>query len=167
MIQEEEEQAEQKMTQLKQEHQEKIDALTKERDKLNKQLADMEKSNKTEENAMRARYVTRQNELVTNVTTYDGEIQTAEETKAKMETDYKDSAHDLQMFKDEYELLREEARKREEIAAILAAKEAEFTEKMRKLEQASEYIQAHWQGMLARKERDKAMKGKKKKKKKK
>lgn len=69
------------------------------------------------------------------------------------------------MFKDEYELLREEARKREEIAAILAAKEAEFTEKMRKLEQASEYIQAHWQGMLARKERDKAMKGKKKKKK--
>jgi hypothetical protein len=48
------------------------------------------------------------------------------------------------MFKDEYELLREEARKREEIAAILAAKEAEFTEKMRKLEQASEYIQAHW-----------------------
>ena len=83
---------------------------------------------------MRAKYINRAQDLANNVIAYDGEITTAEETKAKMETDYKDSAHDLQMFKDEYELLREEARKREEIAAILAAKEAEFTEKMRKLE---------------------------------
>jgi hypothetical protein len=41
------------------------------------------------------------------------------------------------MLKDEYELLREEARKREEIARILAEKEAIFSEKMNKLEQAS------------------------------
>ena len=38
---------------------------------------------------------------------------------------------------------------------------------MEKLSRASEYIQAHWRGMLARKEMEKARKGKKKKKKKK
>lgn len=84
-----------------------------------------------------------------------------------MDLDYDDTATDLKQAREEFELLREEARKREEIAAILARKNAEFSEKMDKLNKASEYLQAHWLGMLARKERDKAMKGKKKKKKKK
>jgi hypothetical protein len=37
---------------------------------------------------------------------------------------------------------------------------------MQRLERASEYIQAHWRGLLARKDMEKARKGKKKKKKK-
>lgn len=102
-----------------------------------------------------------------NVQQYDLEIFASEETNKKMQLDYDDTATDLAQAREEYELLREEARKREEIAAILARKNAEFSEKMNKLNKASEYIQAHWMGMMARKERDKAMKGKKKKKKKK
>jgi hypothetical protein len=83
---------------------------------------------------MRGMYKTRDDELRNNINAYDVEIGIAEETKAKMQADYDDSAHDLNMLKDEYELLREEARKREEIARILAEKEAVFTEKMNKLE---------------------------------
>jgi hypothetical protein len=37
---------------------------------------------------------------------------------------------------------------------------------MQKLERASEFMQAHWRGLLARKDMEKARKGKKKKKKK-
>lgn len=155
------------MAEFEKQNKETIEALSKELSKLDRELNDLIKKNKDEEKIMRANYTNRAQELVNNVNAYDVEIGIAEETKAKMQSDYDDSAHDLAMLKDEYELLREEARKREEIAQILAEKEAVFNEKMVKLEQASQYIQAHWQGMLARKDRDKAMKGKKKKKKKK
>jgi len=46
-------------------------------------------------------------------------------------------------------------------------KQDEQNSKIEKLSRASEWIQAHWRGMLARKEMEKARKGKKKKKKKK
>lgn len=73
----------------------------------------------------------------------------------------------MKQIVEEHDLLKEEARKRAEIAAILERKNKEFTDKMDKLSNATQYIQAHWMGMLARKERDKAMKGKRKKGKKK
>jgi hypothetical protein len=72
-----------------------MDALTKEKNKLEKELEKMIKTNKDEESGMRAKYINRAQDLANNVIAYDGEITTAEETKAKMETDYKDSAHDL------------------------------------------------------------------------
>lgn len=116
---------------------------------------------------MRANWARKDQALYLNIQSYDTEIGASEETNMKMKLDYDDTATDLAQAREEYELLREEARKREEIAAILERKNAEFSEKMNKISKASEYIQAHWMGMLARKERDKAMKGKKKKKKKK
>lgn len=57
----------------------------------------------------------------------------------------------------------DEQRKREVIKEMMDAKNKEFTDKMNKLHIASQFIQAHWNGMLTRKERDKAMKGKRKK----
>ena len=39
---------------------------------------------------------------------------------------------------------------------------AEQNAKMQKLERASAYVQAHWRGLLARKDMEKARKGKKK-----
>mgnify|MGYP002631458482 CR=1 FL=1 len=50
---------------------------------------------------------------------------------------------------------------------MLEKKNKEFTDKMEMLNNAAKFVQAHWNGMIARKERDKAMKGKRKKKKKK
>ena len=45
-------------------------------------------------------------------------------------------------------------------------KNDEQNAKIEKLSKASEFIQAHWRGLLARKDMEKARKGKKKKKKK-
>ena len=56
----------------------------------------------------------------------------------------------------------EEKRKRDEIAAIMQKKSEEQNAIMGRLERASEYIQAHWRGLLARKEMDKVRKKKKK-----
>lgn len=134
LIQEAEEEGQIKMAQYKDEHIKTVDALNKELKKLETDVAGEIKKNKDEEKIMRGMYKTRDDELRNNINAYDVEIGIAEETKAKMQADYDDSAHDLNMLKDEYELLREEARKREEIARILAEKEAVFTEKMNKLE---------------------------------
>lgn len=70
-------------------------------------------------------------------------------------------------MKEEFNMLLQEKRKRDEIAAIMQKKKDEQNAKMDKLIRASEYIQAHWRGMLERKIAEKARKGKKKKKKKK
>lgn len=69
-------------------------------------------------------------------------------------------------LREEYKLRLQERKKRDEIAAIMEKKNAEQNAKIEKLSRASEFIQAHWRGMLARKEMEKARKGKKKKKKK-
>ena len=85
----------------------------------------------------------------------------------KCEGDYEDTANDLKEIEDEYAQRLEERRKREEINLIMQKKKDEQNAKFEKLGKACEYIQAHWRGMLARKEMEKARKGKKKKKKKK
>lgn len=95
---------------------------------------------------------------------HDQEITSAEASRNKSQADYDDTATDLNVAKEQYDMLKEEARKREEVAQILEKKNKEFTEKMDKLSKATAFIQAHYMGMQARKERDKAMKGKRKKK---
>jgi len=69
-------------------------------------------------------------------------------------------------MKEHFNILLEEKRKREELNAFMQMKKDQQNEKMNKLIKASEYIQAHWTGMLERKAWEKTG-GKKKKKKKK
>ena len=104
------------------------------------------------------------NELDAGYFQHDNEITAAENGLQKNIEEYQDTAADLKMVQSEFDMLREEKRKRDEIAAMLEKKNKEFTDKMDKISKASAFIQAHWMGMVARKERDKAMKGKRKKK---
>jgi predicted Fe-S protein YdhL (DUF1289 family) len=50
-------------------------------------------------------------------------------------------------MKDSLAMLQEEKRKRDEIAAIMKAKNDEQQAIMDKMIRASEFIQAHWRGM--------------------
>jgi hypothetical protein len=60
----------------------------------------------------------------------------------------------------------EERKKRNEILAIMKKKSDEQAKQMNLLVKAAEWMQGHWRGLLARREMEKARKGKKKKKKK-
>jgi CHASE3 domain sensor protein len=102
-----------------------------------------------------------------NMNQYDTELRHQTKDNEKIQTEYDDTLTELNYMKEEYNILLEEKRKRDEIAAIMQKKKDEQNEKMNKLIKASEYIQAHWRGMLERKIAEKARKGKKKKKKKK
>jgi hypothetical protein len=53
-------------------------------------------------------------------------------------------------MKDSLAMLQEEKRKRDEIAAIMKAKNDEQQAIMDKMIRASEFIQAHWRGMQER-----------------
>ena len=107
--------------------------MNKDLAKLESQLREVLKNNAGEEKALRDRNIGRKQEMVNNVMAYDHEINTAEESKSKMKNDYDDSVNDLKMMQDEYELLREEAEKRERIAAIIAKKEAAFFKKQEQI----------------------------------
>ena len=61
----------------------------------------------------------------------------------------------------------EEKRKRDEIENMMQKKSDEMNAKRVMLEKASIYLQAHWKGLIARREAEKLRKGKKKKKKRK
>jgi hypothetical protein len=60
----------------------------------------------------------------------------------------------------------EEKKKRDELLAIMKKKNEEQLRQMNLLNKAAEWVQGHWRGLLARREMEKARKGKKKKKKK-
>jgi hypothetical protein len=98
---------------------------------------------------------------------YDNELKTQTKDNANTMGEYEGTLADLNNMKEEYNMLLEEKRKRDEIAAIMQQKKDMQNEKMDKLIRASEYIQAHWRGLQERKIMEKARKGKKKNKKKK
>jgi len=97
---------------------------------------------------------------------YDRELNQNTIDNQKTQSEYDDTYSDLLELKEEYKLRLQEKKKRDEIAAIMQKKNDEQNAKKEKLVKASEFIQAHWRGLLARKDMEKARKGKKKKKKK-
>ena len=106
-------------------------------------------------------------DYINNMNQYDQEMTATTTENMKTQGEYEDTANDLKEIELEYETRVEARRKRDEINEIMEKKKNEQNAKIEKLAKACEYVQAHWRGMLARKEMEKARKGKKKKKKKK
>ena len=151
---------------LKDRHDASMKDLLVQHKKLQDEYDKVKKNNSQTEEKLRKEYKKSSDNLNSNVLSYDQDVtnQTIDNTKTKR--DYDDTMADLNQIKEEYNMRLEEKRKRDEIAAIMQKKNEEQQAKMDRLERASEYIQAHWKGMLARKEADKARKkGKKGKKK--
>lgn len=88
------------------------------------------------------------------------------EEKAGLMREFEEQHKELMQYKEEYELRKKEREKREEIAMIMKQKKEEQEKEHRQLERAAEWIQAHWRGLIARKDASRiGKKGKKKKKK--
>ncbi len=85
----------------------------------------------------------------------------------KAHNDRGETYHELEQIQEEYKQRLEEKKKREEIMAIMKKKDDEQQKQINLLNRAAEWMQAHWKGLLARREMEKARKGRKKKKKKK
>ena len=123
----------------------------------------LKEANRKQEENLRKAYKTTHNEFESNMETYDMELK--QHTKSnKIATEECDGAlEELTQMKNSLEMLQEEKRKREEIAAIMKMKADEQQAVIDKMVRASEFIQAHWRGMQERRIMEKSMKGKKKK----
>jgi len=151
---------------LEESHEATKKQLKDEIDKLTKQYKKILETNKKEEKQNRSDYVKSANNYQENMNSYDYDMKTNTTAIEKIQKEYDESYADLQGVKEEYSMRMEEKRKRDEIAEIMRKKNETENNRMERLVKASEYIQAHWRGLLARKDAEKARKGKKKKKKK-
>jgi len=120
-------------------------------------------TNKKQEENLRKSYKTAHFEYQANMEAYDLELKGQTKGNNIAREEYEGTLTDLNNMKDSLAMLQEEKRKRDEIAAIMKAKNDEQEAIMNKLIRASEFIQAHWRGMQERRLMEKSMKGKKKK----
>lgn len=144
-----------------------MEGLEKQIRTLEAELKKVMKSNNEEEAQLRKEFKKASNEFDNNMKAYDVDVTTQTMDNQKSQAEYDETFADLNQVKEEYNMRLEEKRKRDEISAIMQRKNDEQSAQMEKLERASEYIQAHWRGLLARKEMEKVRKKKKGKRKKK
>jgi hypothetical protein len=95
---------------------------------------------------------------------YDSEMYDKAKEIEKQITSKNETENELRQCQEQYNMRLEEARKQNEIEAMIQAKEEEQRKIMARLERGAAWIQAHWKGLVARKDMEKARKKKKKKK---
>ncbi|CDW86748.1 iq domain-containing protein d [Stylonychia lemnae] len=152
---------------LKKTHDETVDRLKKSIANFENQLAELKKQNKTDEQKLREDYKRADRVYTDNLQSYDTEMKQQSKAKEQTQEQFDQVHHELLIISEEYKQRFEERKKREEILTIMKRKNEEQQKQMNLLHRAADWVQAHWRGLLARREMEKARKGKKKKKKKK
>lgn len=94
--------------------------------------------------------------------TYDTELEKFNQDLQECDKEKQQKLYELKMLNEEWGHRMEERRKTEEIQEIMRRKEEEQRKKMETLTRAAEWVQAHWRGMQARIEAEKARKKNKK-----
>lgn len=120
--------------------------------------------NKADETKLQKDFDDANNAYTQALESYDSEMKLKQEEKADSQKKLDEVLHELQIYKDDWEKRKEEKRKYNEIQDIIKRKEEEQRKQREALDKAAQYIQAHWLGMLARRDAEKARRGKKKKK---
>ncbi|TNV85035.1 hypothetical protein FGO68_gene2506 [Halteria grandinella] len=152
--------------QLENQHKEEVTALKKKIDTLDGQLNQVKSKNKAEETKLREEYKKADRLYSENLNNYDQDMKEQSRNKEQANAQFEQAHHELDLINDEYRTRIEERKKRDELLAIMKQKNEEQLKQMNLLNKAAEWVQGHWRGLLARREMEKARKGKKKKKKK-
>lgn len=161
------EQANQDETNLEQEHKTQMTKLEKDLKKYTDAYNKLKTDNTNSETALRKEYKRSFTNYTSSVQNYDGDLKNQERDNKEADKQFNDVIHELDTVKTTYNDLLEEKRKREALNQFMQMKKDEHEEKMNKVIRASEYIQAHYCGMLERKAFEKIAKKIKKAKKKK
>lgn len=152
--------------QLESQHKEEVTFLKKKIDTGEANLTQLRLKNKTDETNLHKEHTKYDRQYTDNLLAYDTEMNQNTRTKQQAQETYEQVHHELVLITDELKQRQEERKKRDEILAILKKKNEEQSKQMSLLNKGAEWVQAHWRGLNARREMEKARKGKKKKKKK-
>ena len=128
---------------------------------LQQKLTNAKNNNKNMEQNLYSKYDQDTNAYQANVDTYDVEMKNATTLKEKEEKILKEQEHSLAQLNEQWKERMEEKRKREELQAIMTKKKDEQEKHMAQLNKAAEWIQAHWRGLMERRDAERAKKGRK------
>lgn len=92
---------------------------------------------------------------------YDQDMRDKNKERDETRADLEDQEDQLRQIREQWAERREEARKRENLQAILDKKKEIQRKETDTLNQAAKFLQAHYRGMLARREQERSRKGKK------
>lgn len=152
---------------LEKRHKERVDALSKRINELDSTLNQVKLKNKTEETKMREEFKKADRLYSENLANYDAEMKDQTKSKEQALDQFEQIHQELVLVEDDYKSRLDDRKQREEILTLMKKKNDEQEKQMNLLHRASDWVQAHWRGLLARREMERARKGKKKKKKKK
>ena len=142
-------------------HEETMQNLQQTIEQLSNELIDMKAANSGAERTLLTQYDGADKQYTEALNSYDTEM--AEKTKEKQEAeaDCQDAEYQLSQIREQWAERIEERRKREALKAIMDKKEAEQRKKLDTLNKAAQFLQAHYRGMVARRDMERARKGKK------
>lgn len=130
-------------------------------EQLNGDLAQVKADNFGNEKVLITQYDGADKQYTEALNSYDTEMSEKTKEKNEAEAECQDQEYQLSQIREQWAERIEESRKREALKAIMDKKEAEQRKKMDTLNKAAEFLQAHYRGMLARREFEKSRKGKK------
>jgi hypothetical protein len=130
--------------------------------KINESLARVRNENKNTEVKLREDHGKTERGYDEILKQYDQEMYDKTKEIEKAETSKKETENELKQCEEQYQMRVEEARKQNEIENMIQIKEEQQAKIMSKLAKGAAWIQAHWKGLLARKEMEKALKKKRK-----
>ena len=125
-----------------------------------------------EYNAMKAKNAIAEKQLLTSydgadkqyteaLESYDQEMREKNKERDETYADLVEQETQLAQIKAEYAERLEETRRRNALAEIMRKKEEQHKKHMDTINKAAQFLQAHYRGMLARRDMEKARKGKK------
>jgi hypothetical protein len=145
----------------KKRHEENVAALQKEIDTLSAALREERAENKKREQGLYTGFDQETNAYQSAVDQYDTDLKNATTLKEKEEKILKEQEHSLSQLNEQWKERMEEKRKREELTAIMTKKKEEQEKQMAQLNKAAEWIQAHWRGLMERRDAEKVKRGRK------
>lgn len=142
-------------------HEETMTNLNQTIQQLEEELTVSKGQNQLAERQLLTQYDGADKQYTEALNSYDTEMGEKTKEKQEAEADCQDAEYQLKQILEQFNERIEERRKREALKAIMDKKEAEQRKKLDTLNKAAQFLQAHYRGMVARRDMERARKGKK------
>ena len=142
-------------------HQETMAQLQRTIDDLTADYTSLKGGNQTTEKTLLTNYDNADKQYTEALESYDQDMRDKNKERDETQADLEDQLQQLAQIKEQWAERQEEKRRREDLDEIIKRKEEHHRKQQDTLNKAAQFLQAHYRGMLARREMDRARKGKK------
>ena len=130
-------------------------------DELKAELKMVQDMNSNAEKQLLQQYDGADKQYTEALESYDTDMRERNKEKEETLVDCQEQEYELQNIRHQYQESVDEARKRAALKEIMDRKQAEQRKQEETLNKAAEFLQSHYQGMMARRDMEKLRKGKK------